>query len=132
MHSETIALSPERDRLEQRVRRVELVIASLRDRAVYRGSGMGVTPVPLRLAIADFESQLTQMRGRLDELRQLDQAPSAEPTRPLASACAAGGEPSLRTRARDQLRFGAARSVNAAVAGAERRSAAFVAVTVRR
>lgn len=44
MRTETGAPWLERDRLERRVRRIELAIDALRDRAVYRHPAIGMTP----------------------------------------------------------------------------------------
>lgn len=86
MSAATIALQLERDRLEHRVRRIELVTSALRDRAVYRHAVMGTTPLPLRAAIEDFEIELAAMRRRLNELHRSCVEPAA--TRALRSACA--------------------------------------------
>jgi hypothetical protein len=64
----TIALRLERDRLGHRLRRMELTISALRDRAVIRQSTMGAAPPPLRQAIASFEIEVVAVRRRLSEL----------------------------------------------------------------
>ena len=61
----TLAHHLERDRLEPRARRLELVIAALEDRAVYRHATSGTTPEPLTRAIVDSRSELTDVRRLL-------------------------------------------------------------------
>ncbi len=68
MHMTSIALELERDRLQDRLRQMELVTSALRDRAVYRDAATGRTPAPLLEAIAGFEREIAQMRERLSEL----------------------------------------------------------------
>jgi hypothetical protein len=68
VRSYTVAPSLERDRLERRVRRIELTIAALRERAVYRHPVIGTTPPPLRRAIGDFEAELAGIRTQLNKL----------------------------------------------------------------
>ncbi len=78
----------ERDRLEQRIRRIERVTAALRDRAVYRHAVMGTTPLPLRHAIGEFEVELAGMRRRLSELGRGDLEARARPaTPPVRATC---------------------------------------------
>jgi hypothetical protein len=69
MSEDTIAVQLERDRLEHRLRRIELVTASLRGRAVYRHRLLGTTPAPLLDAIATFELELDDLRSRLCRIR---------------------------------------------------------------
>ena len=64
----TIATHLERDRLAHRARRIELVLAALKERAVYRSGPGGRTPAPLERAIADFGIELRRLRRRLAEL----------------------------------------------------------------
>ena len=59
----------ERERLEHRARRMERVLSSLQDRALYRYAVTGATPPPLWHAIADFRIELAMIRRRLAELR---------------------------------------------------------------
>lgn len=54
----------ERDRLEQRARRVRAVLAALRERAAARDTAGGA-PRPLRAAIDDFGRELAELEGRL-------------------------------------------------------------------
>jgi hypothetical protein len=54
--------------LEHRVRRLELAIAALRDRAVFRESTVDAAPPALRQAIASFELEIVALRHRLSEL----------------------------------------------------------------
>jgi hypothetical protein len=68
MRANTVAPWLERDRLERRVRRIELAIAALRDRAVYRHAVTGTTPPPLDGAIKDFETELFGVRQQLNKL----------------------------------------------------------------
>ncbi len=68
MSTEPIAAQLEKNRLELRARRIELVIYALRDRAVYRHGTSGAAPAALQRAIADFGSQLGATRRRLAEL----------------------------------------------------------------
>jgi len=68
MRTDTVARSIDRDRLEHRVRRIELAIAALRDRAVYRHAVTGTTPPPLHCAIEDFETELGGVRQQLSKL----------------------------------------------------------------
>jgi hypothetical protein len=68
MRSDTVGPWLDRDRLERRVRRFELAIAALRDRAVYRHAVTGTTPPLLDRAIKDFETDLAGVRQQLDEL----------------------------------------------------------------
>lgn len=75
MAADTIALELEHDRLRRRMRRMELVTAALRDRAVYRQGVTGTTPAPLRHAIEGFESELASMRLRLAELPRVQPVP---------------------------------------------------------
>jgi hypothetical protein len=65
-----IAPTLERQRLEQRIKRLTLVIAALEDRLVYREALTGGTPRPLRRAIADFRVGLAGRRRRLRELER--------------------------------------------------------------
>ena len=58
----------ERDRLERRVRRMTLAIASLRKCATEHRRERGAPPRHLRQAIADFEAQIDTMNARLQEL----------------------------------------------------------------
>lgn len=68
MHTATPARSLgrqlERDRLEQRARRVRQVIRALRERAEARDTAGG-TPRPLRAAIEDFGRELAELEHRL-------------------------------------------------------------------
>jgi hypothetical protein len=61
----TIGVELERRRLAHRATRLQRVLEALRDRAVYRSSGDGQTPPPLRDAIADFTAQLNAVERRL-------------------------------------------------------------------
>ncbi len=61
----TIGAELERRRLAHRATRLMRVLEALRDRAVYRSSGDGQTPPPLRDAIADFTAQLNAIERRL-------------------------------------------------------------------
>ena len=54
----------ERDRIEQRARRVRQVIHALRERADARDTG-GEPPRPLRAAIEDFGRELAELERRL-------------------------------------------------------------------
>jgi hypothetical protein len=56
----------ERRRLEHRARRLELVLAALRDGAVPRAEALGAAR-PLRQAIAGFSSKLEAVRRHLAE-----------------------------------------------------------------
>jgi hypothetical protein len=67
-HEPTIATHLERDRLAYRAHRMELVLAALRDRAVYRAVADGKPPAALERAIADFGLELHKLRCRLAEL----------------------------------------------------------------
>lgn len=58
----------ERHRLEQRARRLELVIAVLRERAGAPALG-GSTPSGLQHAIRDFAGELARVRRRLSVAR---------------------------------------------------------------
>ena len=78
MRTETGTPWVERDRLERRVRRMELAIAALRDRAVYRHPVIGTTPPPVHRAIKDFETKLADTRERLNKLGHRD--PTGDPT----------------------------------------------------
>ena len=69
MSEDTIARQLERDRLEDRLHRIELVTASLRERAVYRHTVLGNTPAPLLDAIASFELECDDLRSRLCRVR---------------------------------------------------------------
>jgi hypothetical protein len=69
MSEDTIALQLERDRLAHRLRRIELVTASLRERAVYRHTALGKTPAPLRDAIKTFELECEELHRRLRGIR---------------------------------------------------------------
>jgi len=65
----TLGESLERQRLEDRVRRTEQVVAALEERLrVY--AAIGAVPAPLRLATGDFRLQLRELRRRL----KVDQA----------------------------------------------------------
>lgn len=68
MPADTIAAQLERDRLEHRLRRIEIVVSALRERAVYRHSAIGTPPLPLLHAIDDFEGEMTNLRLRLRQL----------------------------------------------------------------
>ena len=68
MRTETGAPWLEHERLECRVRRIELAIAALRDRAVYRHPVIGTTPPPVHRAIKDFETKLAGAREQLNKL----------------------------------------------------------------
>jgi hypothetical protein len=68
----TIAPQLERDRLEHRMRRIELVVAALGERAVFRRATMGTTPAPLRQGITSLELEIVAIRRRLDELGTSD------------------------------------------------------------
>ncbi|HEX6388462.1 MAG TPA: hypothetical protein VFZ89_03420 [Solirubrobacteraceae bacterium] len=54
----------ETDRLALRARRIEQVIAALRDRERVREAYDGSAPRPLRQAIADFDRELAAIRAR--------------------------------------------------------------------
>ena len=62
--SRSLGRQLERDRLEQRARRVRQVIHALRERADARDSAGGA-PRPLRAAIEDFGRELTELERRL-------------------------------------------------------------------
>ena len=55
----------ERDALERRERRLELVVRELRVRAEARRTRIGHVPAPLRRALDDFQSELREVRSRL-------------------------------------------------------------------
>jgi hypothetical protein len=69
MSEQTIALQLERDRLEHRLGRLEMVMSALRERAVYRHTVSGRTPAPLREAIAAFEIERDEIQRRLLSIR---------------------------------------------------------------
>lgn len=75
MAAATIAAELERDRLEHRVRRMELVIAALRDRVLHRRAVTGAIPLPLRQAIAGFELELNALRHRLAQIGYTETVP---------------------------------------------------------
>lgn len=54
----------ETDRLAVRARRIERVIAALRDRERVREAYDGGAPRPLRQAIADFDRELAMISAR--------------------------------------------------------------------
>ncbi len=83
MQPDTIALLPERDRLEHRVRQMEIVTSALRDRALYRREVIGSVPVPLGQAIEGFEVELAGMRRRLSELMAVDAATPSQAPEPV-------------------------------------------------
>jgi hypothetical protein len=58
----------ERDRLERRVTRLTVAIATMRERASEHRPGPGAPPRHLRQAIADLEAQIESMNARLREL----------------------------------------------------------------
>ena len=62
----SLANELERDRLEQRVTRVRLVIGALRERADARE---GAAPRPLRAAIEDFGRELAELERQLRRVR---------------------------------------------------------------
>ncbi len=68
MSQDAVAAGVDRDGLERRARRIELVMLALRDRAVYRHAVTGATPTPLHQAIAAFELELGGIRRRLGQL----------------------------------------------------------------
>jgi len=68
MRANTVASWLDRDRLEHRVRRIELAIAALRERAVYRHAVTGTTPPALDGAIDDFETELAAARQQLNKV----------------------------------------------------------------
>ena len=55
----------ERDRLLHRKRRLELVVRELRARADATRARSGRVPAPLGSALAEFQSELHAVRGRL-------------------------------------------------------------------
>ena len=55
----------ERHGLERRERRLELVVAELRDRADASRPSKGSVPAPLGRALVDVESQLDAVRARM-------------------------------------------------------------------
>lgn len=63
-HLSTVGRELERRRLEHRARRLELVIAALHDRERAVGDDQQV-PRGLRRSIADFSSELSQVKRRL-------------------------------------------------------------------
>ena len=69
MSEDTVAFRIERDRLQQRLRRIEVVTSALRERAVYRHTVLGTTPAPLRDAIRSFELEIRDLRRRLGRIR---------------------------------------------------------------
>lgn len=69
MSEDTIALRLERDRLEHRLGRIEIVTSALRERAVYRHTVLGTTPAPLRDAIETFELECEEIHRRLRRIR---------------------------------------------------------------
>jgi hypothetical protein len=69
MTQDTVARRLERDRLEHRLRRIEVVTSALRERAVYRHTVEGTTPAPLREAITSFELELDDIRSQLCQIR---------------------------------------------------------------
>ena len=75
MSVDRIARTLERDRLAQRVRRIESVTRELRQRGVYRHARTGATPAPLREAISSFERELARLRSRLIDLGRLEAMP---------------------------------------------------------
>jgi hypothetical protein len=66
--NDTLGAELERDRLERRVRRMTVAIASLRERAGEHRRELRAPPRRLRQAIADFEAQIDAMNVRLREL----------------------------------------------------------------
>lgn len=60
----TLGAALERRRLEHRIVRLERVLASLHDRAVYRAT-QGQVPEPLRQAIAGFDAEVQALRRQL-------------------------------------------------------------------
>lgn len=68
MHHDPVAAEFDRDSLERRARRIELVTKALRDRAVFRHAVTLGTPTPLHQAIAAYELELDGIRRRLGEL----------------------------------------------------------------
>ena len=71
MDTERMPLPPklanvlERDRLERRERRLELVVGELRARAEARRAKSGRVPEPLGAALAGFQSELRTVRSLL-------------------------------------------------------------------
>lgn len=80
MPAVTIAQALERDRLEHRARRMELVIGALRDRARHHQAHSGGAPPPLLEAIVGFERELNALRHRLEEIADGTNASAAEYT----------------------------------------------------
>ena len=76
MPTNSLSYTLERDLIQHRLRRIELVTRALRDRAVYRHAGTGATPPPLREALSSFERELAALRVRLTDLRKREQLPS--------------------------------------------------------
>ena len=69
MSEQMIVVQLERDRLEHRLRRIEMVTRALRERALHRDAELGTTPAPLREAIATFEIERDEIQRRLRCLR---------------------------------------------------------------
>jgi hypothetical protein len=61
----TIGAYLERARLERRAAKMESVLSTLRLRAREYAAAAGSVPRPLRLAIDDFDAELSALRGRL-------------------------------------------------------------------
>lgn len=62
----TLGAYLERHRLEQRVLRLEQVVAALRARAHDRGASGGGVPAPLAASLADFQRELAEVRKALN------------------------------------------------------------------
>jgi hypothetical protein len=74
----TLAATLERDRLERRRHRLELVVDELQARARARRARSGHVPAALGQAIADFQAQLRSVQERLAP-RPADAAPARRP-----------------------------------------------------
>jgi hypothetical protein len=87
--SRSLGAELERVRLERRARRMTVAIASLHLLANERGRELGATPRHLHRTLADFETQIDAMNGRLRELAW-ERPSQANPamTTPMSTASA--------------------------------------------